>query len=245
MKGMASALLPQNRATKTFTERLAEKRLQQLENGEDAEVTKRTSAKSEQEIKDATEKQTGKTEKQAQKAEADLERAREDVVHWAIGHRPQEPELKDDSFKFQDILFARLTSPVVAGSTNANSASPRTKAPPVSSLNWANASMESNQSRLGSLNSTMSAVTSPVKQGGSALQQQAVKVPTEHSLPTVAPLSKASLHLIKGLGTCIGKVDRCCLSPPPMNSYAMQLSARIDRMMNQGAEEEAEPPQKA
>lgn len=158
---------------------------------------------------------------------------KEDILRTAIEARPDAPELKDDGFKFGDVLFKRLLQAVLPPGqkppkwNHDRSFSPTTREPTLTSRNWSQGAEHSSarEGRDRHLTSGSGLGSRPSTVG------HAPQARSPDLLPSMTTLAKDRGNLIKGLSACIGKIDRCNLSPPPMNAYAMQLSERIEQMM--------------
>jgi len=74
--------------------------------------------------------------------------------------------------------------------------------------------------------------SSPRERPASQFTQQGESPVAEESTLTQNKFSEDRHVLRQGLGGCVGKLERCLLTPPPLNAYATQLNERLERMMS-------------
>jgi len=157
---------------------------------------------------------------------------KEDIVQNAIDNRPDPPKLLDDGFSFEELLFQRLLLPPTV--------TPVEKVSPGGSPRRALGHLQTKE-RLGGGIMDGGFVTgfnlplpsdsrrcSMMMPGGPSQSRAS----PDFTMPPLTSLAKDRGNLIKGLDSCVGKLDRTNLSPPPMNDYAIKLNERIGRMMD-------------
>lgn len=172
-----------------------------------------------------------------------------DVVQDAIENRPKAPKPRDDSFKFKDLLFERLLRPVdtASGSSAASGVAGEsrgvTKTPGLDGESRGPSHLETDagpsEAALLRPLSVMSQRASECLDGRLSAMSS-MNYATFKSRSLFQTLDEDRGDLVRAVGSCIGKVDRCSLTPPPMNAYAVQLNERIEHMMGWDREKSPE-----
>mmetsp|Transcript_1463 Transcript_1463/g.2545 ORF Transcript_1463/g.2545 Transcript_1463/m.2545 type:complete len:1408 (+) Transcript_1463:130-4353(+) len=166
---------------------------------------------------------------------------------FAVKQEP--PSLQDDSFKFGNLLFKRLLrqhSPGrqereralrAAADASKGFGRPNTTLSATSTGTGRDTSLGAGLFSPGNMTPVSSVLSgfepsSPRERPASQFTQQGESPVAEESTLTQNKFSEDRHVLRQGLGGCVGKLERCLLTPPPLNAYATQLNERLERMMS-------------
>lgn len=165
----------------------------------------------------------------AGKPKDEAEEAKKTKEVFAVKQEP--PRLQDDSFKFENLLFKRLLrrySPQRKEKEKSSRMSPpKNRGRTLSTSSHISTGPAAWAPSLGSTANTES--LNATYRPASHLSHGTAD--TAGDEPIMSTLSEDRHDLQKGLGSCIGKLERCMLTPPPLNTYATQLNERLEKMM--------------